>query len=99
MPKEKRMKDETQMRNRCIDFVRGVSIILIVIYHVYAISAQFGYGPHLSKSSFVNGLASGSFLLECVWFLVVTVIAGWIATKLIDDSLSKKITGKKEEIK
>lgn len=65
----------------------------IYIWHLLIINAV------LSKSSFVNWLASKSFLLECVWFLIVTVIAGWIATKLIDDSLSKAITGKKEEIK
>lgn len=34
-------------RNRNLDIIRGVTIIIIVVYHVYAIADMYGYGPRI----------------------------------------------------
>lgn len=64
------MKDEKQTRNRSIDFVRGISIILIIVYHVYAISLQFGYGPHIRIPVFSEILTFGGEIGVTLFFIM-----------------------------
>lgn len=64
------MENEKQMRNRCIDFVRGASIILIILYHVYAISALYGYGPKIRVPIVSDILTFGGEIGVTLFFIM-----------------------------
>lgn len=58
------------MRNRNIDFIRGISILLIVVYHVYAISAIYGYAPKVQVPVLFEILMFGGEIGVTLFFIL-----------------------------
>lgn len=58
------------MRNRNIDFIRGLSILLIVIYHVYAIEVIYGYAPKIQIPILYEILMFGGEIGVTTFFII-----------------------------